>query len=93
MKKALFEIKAQEKIAEITPIEERKIDMMEGVGEEHIYKTSKYIERIREKLFERETTCMETIKPELSYIRDIGKNNLASSVLLSKEFTKGENSI
>ena len=35
------------KLVEITKIEKRRIDMMEGVGEEYIYENPKNIERTR----------------------------------------------
>ena len=41
MKKTLILKKDEEKIVEITTVEERKIDMTEGVGEEHIYESLK----------------------------------------------------
>ena len=45
LKKTLLSIKDEEKIAEITTIEERRIDMVERVGEEHIYENLKSIGR------------------------------------------------
>ena len=39
-------MKAQIKIAEITTIEEKRIDMTEGVGEEFIYESPKMDEKI-----------------------------------------------
>ena len=36
-------IKTEEKIAEITTIKERSIDITEGVGEEHIYESPKRV--------------------------------------------------
>ena len=45
----IFYIKYKEKKAEITTVEERIIDMMEGVGEENIYKSLKNIERTRKR--------------------------------------------
>ena len=47
LKKTLLSIKDEEKIAEITTIEERRIDMVERVGEEHIYENLKSIDRTR----------------------------------------------
>ena len=87
MKKALLLMKVQEKVAQKTTIEERRIFIIEGVSEEHIYERLKNIERTRER--------KETIKPELSYMKEVWKkilaktkNDLASRVLLNKEFTK-----
>ena len=37
-------MKSQENIDEIITIEERRMDMMEGVGKEHIYESPKNIE-------------------------------------------------
>ena len=74
------------KIVQITTIEEKKIDMIEGIGEEHIYESPKHtkkdqrkkanllaspcVKRWMKKLQEKKKTCKEIIKPKLSYMQE-----------------------
>ena len=65
---------SRKKLTEITTIDERRINMTKGVGEEHTCESPKNIKRKQSRWFflmyknKGRETRKEAIKPELSYM-------------------------